>query len=64
MHDITQTCRDLSQQDMNDYIKWRDDPNPNKPYRGPAAEQNDFRKNDQLEPFFAKNGMVFKNINL
>jgi SAM-dependent methyltransferase len=64
MADFTESCRSLSYEDLNDYIAWRADPNPNKPYRGPAAQQNDSRKNDNLEPFFAKNGLIFKNENL
>ena len=64
MESLTEECRKLSFEDLDDYVAWRANSDPNKPYRGPAAEQNDFRKNDRLEPFFAKNGMIFKNINL
>lgn len=60
-NDLTSTCRRLSAIDCDDYIAWRKDTSVNKPYRGPAAQANDYRKNDNLDPFFSKNGIVFKN---
>ena len=59
--DVTETCRSLAKEDCDDYLKWRADPSPSKPYRGPSALANDHRKNDNLVPWFAYNGMIFKN---
>lgn len=64
LDDLTDECRRISFEDVNDYIAWRADRSPNKPYRGPAAEANDHRKDDRLEPFFHKNGLIFKNTEL
>lgn len=63
MNDLTSTCRQLSDVDCQDYISWRADMSPNKPYRGPSAQANDHRKNDGLIPWFAQNGLVFMNTN-
>jgi SAM-dependent methyltransferase len=64
LNDLTFISRQISQIDCNDYVKWRADLSPDKPYRGPSAQANDFRKNDNLVPWFALNGLIFLNTNL
>lgn len=61
MPEITEECRKISLIDFNDYIEWRADTSPNKPYRGPAAEANDHKKDAFLIPYFSQNGLVFIN---
>lgn len=62
MSDITDICRHLATEDFEDYKNWRSRPQP-KVWRGPAANANDHRKDDVLVPWFAINGLVFKNVN-
>jgi hypothetical protein len=64
LEEETHYCRNLSLEDSNDYYIWRDDPNPNKPYRGPAAQASEHRKSDIYAPYFSMNGLVFKNLNI
>ena len=64
LNDLTFISRQISEIDCNDYVKWRADLSPDKPYRGPSAQANDFRKNDNLVPWFAMNGLIFLNTNL
>jgi SAM-dependent methyltransferase len=61
MRNLTIECRRLALIDCEDYIEWRSDESPNKPYRGPAAKANNHRKTDRLEPWFGLNGMIFIN---
>lgn len=61
---VTDRCRELAKIDCEDYIAWRSDTDPDKTFRGPAAQANDHRKNDELVPWFAHNGLVFENIDI
>lgn len=62
--DLTNISRKISHIDCDDYVKWRSDLSPDRPYRGPSAQANDFRKTDNLVPWFALNGLIFVNTNL
>ena len=59
--DLTRKARMISSEDKRDYLAWRSDRSPDKPYRGPAAAAHDHLGEVFLDFFFERNGLVFKN---
>ena len=62
LDDVTNHCRKLAEEDMNDMTTWLLDTNPDKPFRGPSAENYDtdeFRNKYHI-CYFVNNGLVFR----
>jgi len=76
MEPFTNECREISKIDNSDFLEWIKDwrnPAPDKPYRGPAAEnakyllEKHYKAHSSDIPwgfYFAENGMIFKNVKL